>query len=173
MSATSISLTPIRKTTADRTALGRYWSGFVEEQQHDRDDDGGRQLRDLGVALRLVDHLGLGRAAVDHERAAEAGREVRNAEPDEVGVLDEALPVLDGVGPEVAALWARITRNIEAAVGSESDASLQVEALAGSPGAGRPLGTGPRIDTPCALEVEDRSSRRSRRRRRRDRPGSP
>ena len=53
-----------------------------EEEQHDRHDEGGRQLRDLGVALRLVDHLRLRRAAVHDEGAAEPGGEVGGAQAD-------------------------------------------------------------------------------------------
>ena len=41
-----------------------------QEEEDDRDDDGGRQLRHLRSTLGLVDHLGLGRAAVDDEGAA-------------------------------------------------------------------------------------------------------
>jgi hypothetical protein len=50
---------------------------------------------------------------------------------------------------EVAALWARITRNIEIAVGSRLVVSCQVRPV-GSPMLGRPLGTGPRIETSWA-----------------------
>ena len=70
-----------------------------QEEQDDRDHHRGRELRDLGAALGLVDHLGLGRAAVDRDGPAQPGREVGQAEPDKVGVLLEALVVPDGVGP--------------------------------------------------------------------------
>ena len=44
------------------------------QEQQDHDDDGaGGELRDLAPAAGAVDHLGLGRAAVDRERAGHAG----------------------------------------------------------------------------------------------------
>ena len=43
-----------------------------EEQQHDQDDDGRRELRDLAPAAGAVDHLGLRGAPVHDERAATA-----------------------------------------------------------------------------------------------------
>ena len=69
-----------------------------QEQQDDDDDRGRGQLRELAPAAGAVDHLGLGRAAVDHERAADAGADVGQAQADEVDVLVEAVVVLHGVG---------------------------------------------------------------------------
>ncbi len=70
-----------------------------QEEEDDRDDEGGRQLRHLRSTLGLVDHLGLGWAAVDDEGARQAGCQVGSAETDEIVVLDEPLLVLDGIGP--------------------------------------------------------------------------
>ena len=78
--------------------LGQVLERPGQKQQDDGDHDRGRELGDLGVAVGLVDHLGLGRATVDGEGPAEPGRDVGQAEPDEVGVLLEALVVLDRVG---------------------------------------------------------------------------
>ena len=79
------------KTTDARTAFGMYGERTGQEEQDHDDDRGSGQLRDLGPAAGAVDHLGLRRAAVDDERAADAGCGVRHAEPDEVDVLLEAV----------------------------------------------------------------------------------
>ena len=95
----STSLRPIRKTTEASTALGRYCRGFVRKSRTIATIDGGGELRHLRMALRLVDHLRLGRAAVDDEGAAEAGsrgwpgRVRRDRCPS-----SNVLAVLDGVG---------------------------------------------------------------------------
>ena len=83
---------------------GEHGGGHVlqrlgEEEQHDEHDPGRGQAGDLAAAAGPVDHLGLGRAAVDDERARQAGARVGEAEADEVDVLVERLLVLRGVGP--------------------------------------------------------------------------
>ena len=69
-----------------------------EQEQDDQDDRGGRELGQLAAPARAVDHLGLGRAAVDDEGAGERGGHVGGAQADQVGVLAERLLVLRGVG---------------------------------------------------------------------------
>ena len=91
------SLAPMRNTTAASDRVGQVRKQVGQEQQHDHDDATGRELRDLAPAAGTVDHLGLGRAAIDHERARDAGRGVGHAQADEVHVLVESVAVAHGV----------------------------------------------------------------------------
>ena len=69
------------------------------EQQQDKENHrGGGELGQLAAPARAVDHLHLGRAAVDDERAGERGDSIGGAQADQVGVFAERLLVLDGVG---------------------------------------------------------------------------
>ena len=63
-----------------------------EQQKDDQNHGGGRELGQLAAPARAVDHLRLGRAAVDDERAGERGGHVRGAQADQVGVLAELPP---------------------------------------------------------------------------------
>ena len=65
-----------------------------EQEQHDEDHRDGRELRELAASTGAVDHLRLGRAAVDDERAGERGGHVGGAQAHQVGVLAERLLVL-------------------------------------------------------------------------------
>ena len=84
----------------DRSEHGvRHVLEWLGEEQQDDDGDGtGGDLGELAAATGTVDHLGLGGAAVDGERAREAGGDAGQAETDEVGVLVERLVVLGRVG---------------------------------------------------------------------------
>ena len=62
-----------------------------QEQQYQRDHDCGRNLRQLAAAARALDHRGLGRTAVDDERATESGDRVRSGQSDQVVVLVQLL----------------------------------------------------------------------------------
>ena len=84
----------MRKTIAARTALGVYWIGSVRNSRTIRHDAGGGHLGELALAAGIVDHLGLGRAAVDDERPGERRGDVRRAEADQVDVLVESFVVL-------------------------------------------------------------------------------
>jgi hypothetical protein len=97
MPAMSIRSIPIRKTTADRNGLGHVGQrgGQEQHQQHDRR---GHQERKLGAPVGAVDHLGLGGAAVDDKSAGNAGADVGEPEPDEIGVLAETLVVAGRIG---------------------------------------------------------------------------
>ena len=68
-----------------------------QEHEHDGDDDGEDELRDLAPRARPFRHRRLGRAAVDHEGAAERRGGVGGREPEDVGVLVDALLVLDRI----------------------------------------------------------------------------
>ena len=89
MPAMSTSSMPMRNTTDDSTALGMYWIGTVRNSSTIGHDDAGGDLGELAAAAGAVDHLGLGRAAVDDEGAGDAGHGAGGAEPDEVDVLVE------------------------------------------------------------------------------------
>ena len=88
----------MRNTTDASTAFGMYDSGTVRNSRTTTTMTPVVSCDDLAPATGAVDHLGLGRAAVDDEGAREPGREVADAEPDEVDVLVEAVVVLHRVG---------------------------------------------------------------------------
>ena len=69
-----------------------------QEQEDDDDDRARGQLGYLTAPASAVDHLGLGRAAVDRERPGHPRTETGRPEPDQVDVLLEAVAVLHGVG---------------------------------------------------------------------------
>ena len=138
---------PITKTTAASTAFGMYCERLRQEEQDDRDDGRHREHRDLAARLRLLRHLRLRRAAVDDERAAEAGGEVRGAEADEVGVLLEVLLVLDRVrAGGRGALGDDDEEHRDA--GREQRPDVVPADAAREADEGRPLGTVPSVETP-------------------------
>ena len=69
-----------------------------QEHQHDEHDQRRGHLRQLAAPPGTVDHLGLRRAAVDHERPGHAGHGTGRSETDQVDVLVEFVVVLRGVG---------------------------------------------------------------------------
>ena len=87
---TSISLTPMRKTTEESTALGMYDNGTVRNKD-DNDEGRGNELRNLAATAGAVDHLGLGWAAVYDKSAADAGSHIGQSKADQVDVLIEAV----------------------------------------------------------------------------------
>jgi hypothetical protein len=99
MFAMSISFRPIRKTTAARTAFGRYCSGFVRNSSTSATTAAVVSWATCVWLRAFVDHLGLRRAAVHDEGAAEPGGEIGGAQTDEIVVFHEALLVLDGIRP--------------------------------------------------------------------------
>ncbi len=62
----------------------------MRKQQHQDDDRGRGELRELAARACAFAHRGLRRAAVDHERAGERGGGVRHRQPEDVGVLVDA-----------------------------------------------------------------------------------
>ena len=74
--------------------LGHVGEEPGEEQHDDEHDERHRDVRELGAAALLVEDLGLRRAAVDDERAREAGGDVRAAESEDVAIDVDALVVL-------------------------------------------------------------------------------
>ncbi len=87
---------PIRNTTAASTASVGQWPG--DDQQHQKDDAGHDEQRNLRAAASTVNHLGFGRAAIDDKRTRKAGANVRQAQSDEVNVFAETLVVARRVG---------------------------------------------------------------------------
>ncbi len=78
--------------------LGQVGQGGGEEQQHQEDDAGRHQLGQLAPAAGAFDHLGLGRAAVDHEGAGKPCPQVGETQSDEIHVLVEPFVMADGIG---------------------------------------------------------------------------
>ena len=78
---------------AASTQRGRYCSGSGQRQQHQQHDACEHQLRELAACARAIGHGGLRRAAVDHERPAHRGGGIRRREPEDVGVLVDALAI--------------------------------------------------------------------------------
>ncbi len=135
-----------RSRPAPRRHVGER---FRQEQRHDQDDDPGRELRDLAAPTGAIDHLGLRGAAVHHEGSRETGRRVARTRARRGRRSRRRIPgTCAAYAREVAALWARTTRKIDAAVGISVSHSLQPGE--GMPKEGRPLGTVPSVATPCA-----------------------
>ncbi len=158
---------------SEQHAFGRYCSGFVRKRSTIATTTAVVSCATWVWLLRLVDHLGLRRAAVHDERAAEAGREVREAEPDEVVVLVEVLAVLDGVRARGRrALREDHEEQRDARSRASRAASLHVDALREAD-VRQPARDRPEDRDVVRCEVEDPAQRRSSRRRRRGRRGSP
>ena len=99
-------------------------------------------------AAGAVDHLGLGRAAVDDEGAREPGGDVGRAEADQVDVLVERVVVLGGVGPGGGrALGEDQHEDRGRGPGEGGDVA---SGTSGKPKSGRPPGTVPSVATPWA-----------------------
>ena len=89
--------TAMVNTMLASTQRGRYCSGPVRKMSTSGDDGGEGELRDLASRARAFRHRRLGRAAVDDERAAERRGGVGGGQPEDVGVLVDALLVLDRI----------------------------------------------------------------------------
>ena len=148
MFAMSTSLRPIRKTTAERTAFGRYCSGFVRKS---RTIATTTAVVSCATCVRLFASstisVFVGLPLTTNVLLSPAARlDARQA--DEVVVLDEALLVLDGVGPRGRGALREDHEEHRRGRREQRRSRRSSRRRSGSRCAGRPLGTGPRIETP-------------------------
>ena len=97
-------------------------------QAHDDDHGHRSQLRHLAAPARAHDHLRLRRAAVHHERARDGRGEVGAAERHRSASVSTCSSNRAAYARAVAALWARITTTIDAAMGNAAARSAGASA---------------------------------------------
>ena len=138
----STSPTAIVKTMAPRTHRGRYWQRAGQEEEHERDDPGGRQVRELAAPAGAFDHRGLRRAAVHHERAAERRGRIGRRQTHEVRVFVERFAMARRIG---ARRRCALGDDHQKARGRHRDKrqGLRPSVTSGTPSRGRPPATGP------------------------------
>ena len=95
------------------------------------------QLGQLGPPARAVHHRGLGRAAVDHERAGQPGRQVGDPQADQVRVSSNASLCLAAK----PATWPRSGPGRSRRSTARSSSGPLARPNAGNPNVGRPRGT--------------------------------
>ena len=100
--AGSISFAAAYTMTAPRTADGRYSMGAGEEQQDDGDRPGGGEPADLARGAHVVVDRGARPARPDRDALGDAGRDLGDAEREQllVGVDDLVVAGGEGAGRE-------------------------------------------------------------------------
>ena len=93
-----MSLTPLWKTMAARTASGRKLNGRVKNNKDHEHDGCSSEMRPLTAAACSIYHGGLGGAAVDHEGATATRGNIGKREADQVHILVEAITVAESIG---------------------------------------------------------------------------
>ena len=126
MPATSMSRTAIRNTTDDEHGVRQVRQRPGQEQQHDRDDDRREELGELRSARRRC-RPSRSSSGCRSRRTCRRARPttLAAARPTRSAFSSKRSPNVAAYAREVAALWARITTKIEAAVPSSAATSLQ------------------------------------------------
>ena len=144
----STSLRPIRKTTAASTALGRYsgaWSGGGARSRRRPPSSAARPAYGFRLSTIAV-FVGL---PLTTNVPLSPARDVREAEAEEVELSSKPLVVLDCVGTRGGCAL-REDHEEQRRRDREQRGGVAQVTPCGTPMCGRPLGTGPRVETPWA-----------------------